>query len=252
MDFFHKKSFGWVAVDDSFVIKWRKFTQTNCCVIHMVLCCSGSLISIFFFCRRKEVFAEKSHLTLKNHIFPKISQNSKKLSPWLAWSSRFPLYWIHKSSSSYRYMGANLYHTGCNNICVRHYSWKKTPMLAVFLILFSKKDRAGKWPGISSLLHQLFSKIIELVGESTLRHLFLVKPSTCSKHLKKPGTGGCNKIKELPSTQHSKIPCSSRCYYPPLDNLTSSLRWGQVIQEYGCGLSWLPHCTLVYLLNQIN
>lgn len=143
MDFFHKKSFGWVAVDDSFVIKWRKFTQTNCCVIHMVLCCSGSFISIFFFCRRKEVFAEKSHLTLKNHIFPKISQNSKKLSPWLVWSSRFPLYWIHKSSSSYRYMGANLYHTGCNNICVRHYSWKKTPMLAVFLILFSKKDRAG-------------------------------------------------------------------------------------------------------------
>jgi hypothetical protein len=56
-------------------------------------------------------------------------------------------------------------------------------MLAVFLILFSKKDRAGN-DLIYQALHQLFSKIKELVREPTLRHLFLVKPSTCSKHLK--------------------------------------------------------------------
>jgi hypothetical protein len=72
-------------------------------------------------------------------------------------------------------MGANLYHTGCNNICVRDYSWKKTPMLAVFLILFSKKDRAGN-DLMYQALYQLFSKIKELVRKPTLRHLFLVNP----------------------------------------------------------------------------
>jgi hypothetical protein len=56
----------------------------------MVLCCSGSFISIFFFCRRKEIFAEKSHFTLKNHIFPKISQNSTNEIPGLHGPADFP------------------------------------------------------------------------------------------------------------------------------------------------------------------
>ncbi len=122
-------------------------------------------ISIFFFCRRKEVFAEKSHLTLKNHIFPKNSQSSKKLSQTKSLASMVqPISLVLNSKEFFKLQ-----------VYGRHpvSYWMQQHLCKTLLLeedtnvggipdSFSKKDRAGN-DLIYQALHQLFSKIKELV-----------------------------------------------------------------------------------------